>query len=799
MQLTRPPRCGAAPDAVSRRAWQPDRLRRQMASMPITGLRIVRGKDAGAVIALEELLVLGRDEGADLVLDDEEASKRHARVTLRDGHAVIEDLGSTNGTFVNEQRISEPRRLEPDDSIRIGQTVLELSRSPPTADTPALAEDAQRTRARPITAAAVERGPVGRLEVLRGPGAGQSLELTRAAVLGRDPRCELAIPDGEVSREHLRIGVEDGGAVVVDIGATNGTYINGERLLGRRRLRPGDRLEIGRAVLEYRAPGLQTGAAARAQPTSPSSLRQVLADPTALTGPETSSRKWWTLAVVCATVGMLFLDTTIVTVALPTITKDLKASFSELQWLVDAYALTLAVALLTAGSLSDMVGRRHVFVAGIALFTLCSMACGLATTALMLDIFRALQGIGGAMMLATSLALIAQEFPPAERAVAYGAWGATTGVAAATGPLIGGVLTSSLSWPWIFYVNVPIGVVALIVTLAKLVNLPGPRAATDVPGFVGFSASMFLLLFGIIRGPDDGWGSATIVGCFAGSALLGASFVAFERRREAPMLPLRLFRNRTLIGAAIVGFALSATVLSVLPYVTLWLQSILGYSAFQTGLRLLPMSLVAVFLSPWLGRLEKRVPLQIVIAAGLIAFAAGLALMSRVDAASGWTALLGGFVLIGVGWGFVNIPLESAAVGVVPPWQSGTAAGVNTTFRQLGFAAGVAALGAVLQSVVLTKVERSLAATPLASGSARLASSISAGDTQGVLARTRAAQRPLLDHVARLGFAAGLSEVLMIAAVVAVIGALSSVLLIRHKDLHEVQLDGEPPVPSSGP
>jgi len=742
-------------------------------------LYVVRGREPGRVIAVGDAQVLGRDKAADVSIDDEQASRRHARVRLDGDHAVIEDLDSTNGTFVNGERITGRRALHVGDVVRIGNTVLEVRRSAdrkPAPDT-RIARGVTRSREGPGVGAT----PVGRLVVMQGPGAGQALDIARPATIGRDPRCELVISDDEVSREHLRVGTEDGSAVVADIGAANGTFVNGERLIGRRRLAPGDRLDIGQAVLQYQ--GLEDR---RNLPVlsivRPTRLRDIRAQP-AGAGTPTSTRKWWTLGVVCTTVAMLFLDTTIVAVALPAITKGLHANFSELQWVIDAYALALAVALLTAGSLSDIVGRRHVLVSGIVVFTIFSAACGLAPSALALDVFRGAQGIGGAMMLATSLALIAQEFPPGERAVAYGAWGATVGASAGIGPLVGGALTTGLGWQWIFYVNVPIGIVAAIVTLRKLVNLPGPKTKVDGLGLITFSASMFLLLFGVIRGNDYGWESPTIVGSFIAAIVLGGLFIAIESRVRTPMLPLRLFRIPTLNGAALAAFCLSASAFALLPYLTLWMQSVLGYSAFAVGLRLLPLSILGILLSPTLGRLESRFSPQAMIAAGLVAFAVGLALMARINATSGWTVLLPGLCLIGVGQGALNIPLEGAAVGVLPSWQSGLAAGVNTTFRQLGLATGVAALGAMLQTEVLSNVRRDLTGTSLAHQATDLASSITAGQTQVVLSGLPAHQRSLVAHAARVGFSAGLSEACIVAAVIATIGAVGAAVLIRRRDM----------------
>src|SRR3954466_156491 len=267
-------------------------------------------------------------------------------------------------------------------------------------------------------------------------------------------------------------------------------------------------------------------------------------------------RKWWSLLAVCLATFMLLLDITVVNVALPDIQKELHTDLTGLQWVVDAYTLTLAAFTLTMGAFADRFGRRRLFVIGVGLFTLASLLCGLASSATFLHLARGLQGIGGAAMFATSLALIAQEFQGAERGTAIAAWGATIGGAVAVGPLVGGALTDAFGWEWIFFVNVPIGIAAVFVTLAKVDESSAPTpAGIDWAGAVTFSAALFMLVFALIRGNAEGWGSRPIVALFAGSILALAVFVAIEMRLEHPMFELRLFRNRTFLGASLVAFA----------------------------------------------------------------------------------------------------------------------------------------------------------------------------------------------------------------------------------------------------
>src|ERR671924_1753345 len=298
-------------------------------------------------------------------------------------------------------------------------------------------------------------------------------------------------------------------------------------------------------------------------------------------------RKWWTLLAVSVATFMLLLDITVVNVALPSIRDDLGASFTDLQWVVDAYALTLAALVLTAGSLADRLGRRRLFAAGLAIFSSASLLCALAPDATFLNLARAVQGIGGAIMFAVSLALIAQEFPAGrERGTAMGIYGATIGVAVAIGPLVGGALTDSLGWESVFYLNVPVGVAALAVTYLKLRESRDPNATRiDWAGVTTFSAALFLLVLALVRGNDEGWGSTLIVSLFAGSAALLASFVAIESRVREPMLPLGLFKRASFTGVQVAAFAISASAFALFLYITLYLQNYLGYTPLETGLR----------------------------------------------------------------------------------------------------------------------------------------------------------------------------------------------------------------------
>jgi EmrB/QacA subfamily drug resistance transporter len=408
--------------------------------------------------------------------------------------------------------------------------------------------------------------------------------------------------------------------------------------------------------------------------------------------------RWITLLVVSAATAMLLLDVTVVNVALPAIRTDLDASFGEMQWVIDAYALTLAATLLSAGALADRVGRRAIFAWGLALFTACSALCAAASSPVFLDLARAAQGVGAAAMFASSLALLANEFQDKERGFALGVWGGVTGAALAVGPLVGGVLTDELDWRWIFLVNLPIGALLIWLTARSLPESREEQAQPlDLAGMTTFGAACFLATYGLIRGNEDGWGSAPITGALLGAAALLATFVVIERRTKAPMLSLSLFRIPAFTGTAVVAFAQSVALYPLLLFVAIYFQVGLGLSPTETGLRILPLTLVLVVVAPISGRLTNRLPLRVPLTAGLILIGVGLLLMRAVDIDSEWTTLLPGLLVGGLAIGVISPALAAAMVSVLPVERSGLASGINNTFRQLGIAMGIAGLGAIFE------------------------------------------------------------------------------------------------------
>ena len=436
----------------------------------------------------------------------------------------------------------------------------------------------------------------------------------------------------------------------------------------------------------------------------------------------------------------MLLDITIVNVALPPIQHALSASFSQLQWVVDAYALALATCVLTAGALADLLGRKRLFLLGIVLFTAASAACGAAFDPLFLIVARGIQGIGGAMMFATALALLSQEFHGKERGTAFGLWGAVIGAAVAIGPLAGGMLTSWISWRWIFLVNIPIGAAAIALGVRQLRESKDPEhSRLDPVGLVTLTAGLFSLILALIEGNSRGWTSTLILALLAAAVVTLAVFVASQTRDEHTMVDLALFRRPAFVGAQVTAFAISASMFSMFLYLTLYLQDILHLSALETGVRFLPLSALSFFVAPLAGRLTAHVPIRALIATGLALNAVAMWTMSRVSTASHWTVLLPGFVIGGVGVGLVNAPLATTAVSTVRVERAGMASGINNTFRQIGIATGIAALGAIF--------------------------SAKAGD-----ARTPAS------------FVHGLHTILLVGTGVAAVGAVAAAVLIRRRD-----------------
>jgi EmrB/QacA subfamily drug resistance transporter len=504
-------------------------------------------------------------------------------------------------------------------------------------------------------------------------------------------------------------------------------------------------------------------------------------------------KKWWTLIAVGTGTFMLLLDVTIVIVAQPGIQDGLHASFTDVQWVLDAYALTLASFLLTSGVLADRYGRKRLFQIGLVIFTLGSLLCGVAQNPLMLILSRSAQGIGGAIMFATSLALLGNSFRGRDRGVAFGVWGAISGVSTALGPVLGGVITTDWSWRGIFLVNVPIGIIAVAITARRVEESRSPHPhAPDWVGFALLTTGLVTLVYGLIRAGESTWSDTGVIICLAVAVVALTGFIVAERRVAHPMFDLSLLRVPTFLGGSVAAFAMNGSLYAVLLYLVIYLQDILGYSAQDAGLRLAIISGAQFVTATIAGRVSERVPARWLIGPGLMLVGIGLVVMTGLSGASSWTHLIPGFVIAGLGGGLVNPPLASTAIGVVPPHQAGMASGVSATFRQIGIATGIAALG----SIYTTAIQHNLAhAAPVAASVPRIVALVRQGEISRLFASTPPAARGQLAVAIRSAAAAGLNDLLLVTGALALAGAVCSLLLIRSKDF--VRRD-PPPTPPAG-
>ena len=487
-------------------------------------------------------------------------------------------------------------------------------------------------------------------------------------------------------------------------------------------------------------------------------------------------KKWLPLVAVCTGTFMLLIDVTIVNVALPDMALDLRTEFDQLQWVVDVYALALSALVLGAGSLADLYGRRKVYLVGLVLFAAASLACGLAPSAGLLIVARAVQGIGGAAMLATTIALINTSYEGRERGTAFGVWGAVVGAAAALGPILGGAL-SELSWRWIFFVNLPISVLAVVLTLTAIREAQQPGAPRpDVAGIALFTLGAGGIVFGLVRAGSDGWGMPVAwAPLVAGLAVL-AGWVLVELRREAPMLDVRLFRSGSFTGIMAGALLLNAAAFSCSLFISLWLQSVLGLSPLQGGLVFIPLSLVSFSVAAFAGRWLQTFPPRLVVGTGLIVIGAGLFLLAFVDGDSSWRTLVPGLAVLGLGVGAANPSLASAALAAVPRERSGMASGAVNTARQLGFALGVAVLGSVFTAQAASTLRTGGATDP-----AGTATALSGGQAAELVAAAPPDARGGLTELFAAAYADGLRDVFLACGAAGVLGGLLVFWLVRSK------------------
>jgi EmrB/QacA subfamily drug resistance transporter len=408
-------------------------------------------------------------------------------------------------------------------------------------------------------------------------------------------------------------------------------------------------------------------------------------------------RKWWTLGAVAFGLFMIMLDNTVVNVALPSIQRDLGADLSSLEWIVAGYALTFAALMLIGGKLADAYGRRLIFVTGIVIFTLASLACGLAGTEDQLIAARIVQGAGAALMNPATLSIIAATFPPRQRGAAIGIWAGVSALALAIGPLVGGLLTEHVGWEWIFFVNIPVGILGIAASLLLIdESKDETHVRLDLPGLATSALGLFALTYGLIEANTYGWGSGRIVGSFVVAALALVGFVMLERRQRAPMLDLNLFRNGTYTGANVVVLLVALAMFGVFFFVSLYMQNILGYSAVQAGAAFLPLTILIILVAPIAGRTSDRIGSRWLMTAGMTLLAVQLVYFSQLGTNADFWNLLPGMLIGGVGMSLTMTPSAAAATRAVPVEKAGVGSAVLNAFRQVGGSVGIALMGAIV-------------------------------------------------------------------------------------------------------
>jgi EmrB/QacA subfamily drug resistance transporter len=417
------------------------------------------------------------------------------------------------------------------------------------------------------------------------------------------------------------------------------------------------------------------------------------------------NRKWWTLVAVSFGLFMIMLDNTVVNVALPSMQRALKIGPNELEWVVVGYALTFATFMLSGGKLADLYGRRKLFVVGLVVFTAASLACGLAPNAGFLIGARVVQGVGSAIMNPATLGIITATFPPRQRGTAIGIWAGTSAMALAIGPLVGGLLTEKVSWSWIFFVNVPVGVLGVFVALWAIDESRdmSERQALDLPGQISSAAGLFALTYALIEGNRHGWASPLILGLFAAAVAFLAAFVLLERHQRIPMLDLSLFRSATFTGANVAMLLVTLAMFGIFFYNSLFFQNILGYSAIQTGAMFLPMTLLVMLIAPQAGRFSDRIGSRWLVGGGMTLVALSLLLFAQLSFGANFWNILPAAVVGGIGMALTMTPTTAAAMGSVAVNKAGVGSAVLNSSRQVGGSLGIALMGAVVASEIHVK------------------------------------------------------------------------------------------------
>ncbi|HEX3432639.1 MAG TPA: MFS transporter [Solirubrobacteraceae bacterium] len=505
------------------------------------------------------------------------------------------------------------------------------------------------------------------------------------------------------------------------------------------------------------------------------------------------NRRWWALGAMCFALFMIMLDNTVVNVALPSIQRSLSASTSSLEWTVNAYTLSFAVLLVTGGRLGDLFGRRKIFLAGVVIFASASAAIGFSPSDTWLVAWRAVQGTGAALMMPATLSIITNAFPPEERGKAIGTWAGVSAMALAIGPVVGGFLVESVSWQSIFFLNVPVAIGAVLIALFAVRESRDDTVArsVDVPGVLTLTLGLAALVLALVEGNEWGWGSTLELSMFA-VALVGlTAFALVERRRSAPMVDFAFFRSRTFAGANIVAFIVSFAMLAMFFFLALYMQNIRGYSPLQAGVRFLPSTVMIIIVAPLAGRLADRVGSRPLITFGLLCVSGALFWQSHLTVSSGYGSLLPGFMLMGLGMGFVMSPMSLAAMNAVDRTKAGVASGILSMNRMVGGTFGVAILGALVATLGRSKIDQLLPQLP-DSARSRIAGGLgSGGVAHGVPARvTDAAQQ---------AFVYALHYGLLLGSGVALLGALAAFALIRRRTDEQIAAEQASAQPKPAP
>jgi len=488
-------------------------------------------------------------------------------------------------------------------------------------------------------------------------------------------------------------------------------------------------------------------------------------------------RKWIPLVAICLGTFMLLVDVSIMNVALPQMATDLHSSFTSLQWVVDMYALVLAALLMVVGALGDRLGHRRLYLVGLVVFALASLACGLAPNPGFLIAARAVQGIGGAAMLTSTTSLINAAYHGRDRGTAFGVWGAVSSAAAAVGPVLGGLLTDAIDWRAIFFINLPIAAAALWMASRRLTGDPGHASGRlDYPGAVSFTVFAAALTYGLIESAGEGWGSGTVLGSIGLAVLALVVFVVVENRAETPLLDMSLMRNRSFAGLTLAALMLNASAFAHLAYTSIWLQSVLNLSPIQAGLVICPVALASFAMASNSGRLFSKLSPQWPIGCGLLLIGAGALLLTLVSPGSSWTVALPGLIVSGLGVGMAMPVMMAAVMASVPRQRAGMASGAVNTARQLGYALGIAVLG----TVFARRMTSFVAANGKVPDPKGIASALSGGRAQAVLAQTPADHRAAADQMIHAAFASGLDEVYLVAGLAGLAVGVITLLAVRR-------------------